>query len=329
MPPPQPTTPAQPTGYLDPHTLMAVGSLELRARLIVEGLLAGMHRSPFQGSSLEFAQHRPYTPGDDLRHLDWKVFGRSDKLYIKQYQKETNLDLVVLVDVSGSMAFGSTQTPPPNPTPWTKYDLGASLAAAFAYLALRQQDRVGLALFADTVLTTTRMSSAQDHWQSLVDTLVSQSAQLIGETQPHTAQGRPTDLERIFQQVLAKLTQRSLIVLISDLFDDIEALERGLARVRFSGHDLIMMQILDPAERAFPWRKPVRFLGLEGERMIGLDPLALREAYLAQLREHLRHIEQAGRRFRFDHLLLDSSQPLRAPLMRFLAYRATVARKGR
>src|SRR5689334_10111656 len=156
--------------YLDPQTLAAVGSLELRARMIVEGLMTGMHRSPYQGSAVEFAQHRQYAPGDDIRRLDWKVYGRTDKLYLKQFQKETNLDLVVMVDTSGSMAYGSDHAAGRGRT-WRKYDHAASIAAAMAYLSLRQQDRVGLVLFAGQVLQVSRMSNAHDHWRTLVEML--------------------------------------------------------------------------------------------------------------------------------------------------------------
>ena len=149
--------PPNTASYLDPAILTAIGSLEMRARMIIEGLTAGMHRSPYQGYSVEFAQHRQYAPGDDLRHLDWKVYGRSDKLYLKQYQKETNLDLVLLVDASGSMAYGSQGSN--HPRNWRKFEYAATLAASLAHLALNQNDRVGLVLFADSVHATTRTSN--------------------------------------------------------------------------------------------------------------------------------------------------------------------------
>ncbi len=316
--------PAAHATYLDPHTLAAIDSLELRARMIVEGLMAGMHRSPYHGFSVEFAQHRPYAPGDDLRHLDWKVYGRADKLYLKQYQQETNLDLVILVDASGSMAYGSDA--PRRGKPWTKYDHAATLAAALSHLALHQQDRVGLTLFARQVLDTTRASNAQGHWQAIVNALASRAPSL--KTDEQDGADRGTDLARLFDQILAKLTQRSLIVLISDLFEDADALQRGLARVQFNRHDLIILQVLDHAEITFPFRDPSRFVGLEGELPVGLDPPAWRDAYLDSLQAHQRGVERIARRFRFDHLLLDSSESLGGPLGRFLAYRAAVARRG-
>lgn len=358
--------------YLDPATLAAIGPLELRARMIVEGLMTGMHRSPYQGISVEFAQHRPYTAGDDLRYLDWKVYGRTDKLYLKQYQKETNLDLVLLVDASGSMGYGQGGQGPrakgqglekssslpgpwpstPGPSPWRKYDHAASLAAAMAYLALRQQDRVGLVLFAGQVVRSSRMSNAHDHWRSLVEILATTpleggqgieakgqaknsggSSALLGPQPsalgPSPNSGGGTDLARVFDQILAKLTQRSLLVLISDLFDSVDALERAAARLHHRRHDLLVLQVLDHAERAFPFRAPADFLGLENEGRIGLDPPALRQAYLEALDEHLRRIQETARRFHFDYLLLDSSEPLGPPLSHFLARRSASVSKGK
>lgn len=333
----------QSASYLDPQTLAAVGSLELRARMIVEGLMTGMHHSPYQGMSVEFAQHRQYSPGDDIRRLDWKVYGRTDKLYLKQYQKETNLDLVVLIDVSGSMSYASPQA-----GGWRKYDHAAAIAAAMTYLALRQQDRVGLVLFAGRVLQIGRMSNSRDHWRSIIETLNAANPR-PGDSSPGAPQGATseavdpsgksapngstrvvddqtdTDLARVFDQVLAKLTQRSLLVLVSDLFDDPASIERAMARLHHRRHDLLVLQTLDPAERRFPFRSPTDFVGLEHEGRLGLDPAALRKAYLESLQAHLNQIEASARRFHFDHLVLDTAEPVGAPLSHFLARRAAAA----
>ncbi len=317
--------------YLDPATLAAIRPIELRARWIVEGLMTGMHRSPYQGFSVEFAQHRQYAPGDDIRFLDWKVYARTDKLYLKQYQKETNLDLVLLVDGSGSMAYASEISQ--NSRGWRKYDHAASLAAAMAYLALRQQDRVGVVLFDDKLRNATRMSNAQDHWRSVVEVLAGEPvdpAEARGGVDEHGQPlGRKTDLATLFEQVNARTTQRSLIVIISDLFDALEALERGLARLHHRRHDVIILQVLDHAELEFPFRSPSEFIGLEGEGRLQLDPHALRKAYMDALRQHLRGVEELARRFRFDHLLLDSSQSLGPPLSHFLAKRSARLSKGK
>lgn len=325
--------------YLDPATLAAIRPIDLRARMIVEGLMTGMHRSPYQGFSVEFAQHRQYAPGDDIRFLDWKVYGRTDKLYLKQYQKETNLDLLLLVDGSGSMAYSSTHADAEarrsvrSKSNWRKYDHASSLAAAMAYLALRQQDRVGLILFDDALRHATRMSNAQDHWRCIAEVLSSEPvdpAESRGGLDEHGEPlGRRTDLGTLFEQVNARTTQRSLIVVISDLFDDAAALERGLARLHHRRHDVILLQVLDHAELDFPFRSPSEFRGLEGEGRLQLDPHALRQAYLDALQLHLRSIEETARRYRFDHLLLDTSQSLGPPLSHFLARRTARLSKGK
>ncbi len=314
--------PSSKIDYLDPATLAAIGPLDLRARMIVEGLMTGMHRSPYQGFSVEFAQHRQYAPGDDTRFLDWKVYGKTDKLYLKQYQKETNIDLLVLVDVSGSMAYGAR-----GQGAWRKYDHAASLAAAMTYLALRQQDRVALSLFDDQPRRATRLSNRQGHWRTIVEALSGVDPQPIPPDAARAPDGPGklpggTDLINVFDRVAAKLTQRSLIVLISDLFDDAEALERGLARLHHRRHDVIVLQTLDADELTFPFRAPSQFLGMEGDGRLQLDPAALREAYLQSLEAHLANVEQACRKYRFDYLLINTGESLAPPLSHFLAKRA-------
>ncbi len=287
--------------------------------------MTGMHRSPFFGYSVEFAQHRQYAPGDDIRHLDWKVFGRSDKLYLKQYQKETNLRLLVLVDTSGSMAYSSNKV-----KGWRKYDYAATLAATLAHLALRQQDRVALVLFADQVRKSTRLSNARDHWRQIVEILSSvrpEDDQALVEDDVSEAglSTRMTNLGRTFEQMVAKLTRRSVIVMISDLFDDPQALQKGLARFRHRRHDVMILQTLDPAELTFPFRSPSEFFGLEGEGKLPLDPAALRDAYLEVFGAHLRDVQNVTQKFGFDYLMLDTAQSLGPPLSRFLAHRAAAA----
>jgi uncharacterized protein (DUF58 family) len=329
--------PTETVNYLDPRTLASVASLELRARMIVEGMMTGMHRSPHFGYSVEFAQHRQYSPGDDIRHLDWKVYGRSDKLYLKQYQKETNLDLVLLVDISGSMAFGSDDAQSPGMAmpgrSLRKFDFAATLAATLAYLAIKQQDRVGVMLFSDAIRTTSRSGSARGHWRSIVDTLSSAQVEPIESdlslagADAGQVEARATSLERLFEQVSARVHQRALLVLISDLFDDAAALERGLARAHFRRHDLFVLQVLDHAELTFPFRTPSEFTGLEGEGRLQLDPQALREAYLEAINAHLEKVKDITRRFGFDYQLVDTSENLGATLSHYLAKRAALVEK--
>lgn len=354
-----PNSTASFTSYLDPHTLARVGALEMRARMIVEGLMSGQHRSPMQGFSVEFAQHRQYVAGDDLRFLDWKVMAKTDKLYLKQYVRETNLDLMILVDVSASMGYTSgmrftgsrakqelmNEGKPAEgtgrdlkgkvPGGWRKIDHAAALAVAVAHLALMQADRVGLAIFADEVQRSTRLSNNKHHWRNITQALV--DADLVGppeggaplRSKPtvDTIQGR-TNLTAMFDQMTAGLQRKSLVVLISDLFDDAEAIEQGLAKLRHRGHDAVVLRVMDPAELTFPFRSVSEFMGLEGEGRLPLDPQAIRAAYLDVVNTHRDAVEDACQKFHFDHLMLDTGAPLGAPLSMFLARRAAMIARG-
>ena len=276
-----------------------------------------MHRSPHQGTSIEFAQHRAYAPGDDIRHLDWKVFARTDKLHLKQYRQETNLELILLVDASGSMAYTSSSEPGRR-----KFDLAATCAAVLAYLALHQQDRVGLTTFGNGVVAQSRLASGRAHWRAITEALTMGHSPQAGGGDDDTG----TDLRRAVDQVVATLSRRSLIVLISDFFDDTEAIETALARVHHRRHDLILVQTLDPAERCFPFRGPAALLGLEGEGRLHIDASALRRTYLESFEAHSNAVAAAAQRFRFDHLAVDGDAALGPHLSRFLAQRSRTGR---
>ncbi|MHC4993611.1 MAG: DUF58 domain-containing protein [Planctomycetota bacterium] len=301
--------------YLHPETLAQIEGLEVRARHVVEGLMTGMHRSPNFGYSSEFAQHRPYTAGDDLRHLDWKVFGRTDKLYNKQYHQETNLDLALVVDASGSMRYGSTLGGR-SQKPWTKYDHATALAAALAYITLSQQDRAGLFVFAERILDALRPSNSRSQWRSVIQALNRQPVD------------RATDIGRVFDELVAKLHHRSLVVLISDVFDDAEALGAGLARLRHRKHDVLILQLMDHNELTFPFNNAQRMLGLEEEGKLDLDPKALREAYLREVNDHIQAVKEQARRFQYDHELIDTSKPLGSVLSHFMARRAAKLKRA-
>ena len=311
--------------YLHPQTLARLGTMELRAKMIVEGVTSGMHRSPYQGFSVEFAQHRPYVAGDDIRHLDWKVYGRSDKLYLKQYEQETNLDQVLLVAASGSMNYGSRsfesasgagqKTSHDGRTNWTKYDHATATAAALAYVSLRQGDRVGMGIYADGLLESVARSGSTGTWRRIVRALSAHSVD------------RPTDLGRTIDQALAKLNNRCLITLISDCFDDTEALRSALARIRHKRHDAIVLQVLDRKEITFDLDETAPFLGLEGEGRLRLDPRAIREDYLKAFNEHREKVEKTTKRFGFDYQLVDTHAWLGPPLATFIAKRNAVAKR--
>ncbi len=305
--------------YLHPQTLARLGSLELRAKMIVEGVMSGAHKSPFQGFSVEFAQHRPYVPGDDIRHLDWKVYGRSDKLHLKQYQQETNLDLVVMVDASGSMDFGSRSfgeasgvgrgSSPDGRAYWSKFDHATAVGAALSYMSLRQGDRVGLVVFADEVRAMLKRSSAMSTWRQIVGAL---------STQPVD---RPTNFARVIDQTLAKLTNRCLVALVSDLFIDPEEYRTALARMRHRRHDLIVFQIIDDVERTLDLNQVAPFEGLEGEARVRVDPRAIRATYQKVFAEHLAAIESITRSFGFDYQRVNTHDWLGPPMAAFMSRR--------
>jgi uncharacterized protein (DUF58 family) len=293
--------------YLDPRTLAKVGSLELRARLIVEGLMTGMHRSPYQGTSVEFAQHRPYARGDDIRDVDWRVYCRTERLYVKQYQQETNLELVLVVDASESMGFGSVGD---RSARWTKYDHATSIAAVLAYMAVHQQDSVGLAIFDVGLSRYFKPSSSPLQWKLVVSEL------------QQVPRWHKTDTGRILEQLAEKVTRRSLVVLLSDFLDSLESIERGLRRLRHRKHEVMALQILDPQELTFPFEDVTRFEGLEESGVLLTEPRLLRDAYLRQLREFTASLRRTCRSMNVDFAAFDSGTTLDAPLSQFLAARA-------
>ena len=302
--------------YLAPETLAQLAPFELRAKMVVEGVMSGMHRSPYQGMAVEFAEHRQYVPGDDLKHLDWKVYGRSDKLYIKRYQQETNLDVVLLVDASASMGYGSLKvregwggtTASKAAKLWTKFDHATACAAALAYMCLHQQDRIGLAVFADEVKTMIRRSGARGQWRRIVSAL---SGEPVGAT---------TNLAKVTNQVLGKVTNRALFIIISDLFEDPENIRQSLARFRHRRHDVILLQTLDRQELRFDFSQPAPFIGLEGEGRLRIDPRALREAYLEAISKHINKVSRIALSFGFDHHCLDTHESV-GPALAFLLAR--------
>ena len=294
--------------YLDPRTLAKVGSIDLRARLIVEGLMNGMHRSPYQGISVEFAQHRAYVAGDDIRHVDWKVFGKTDKIYLKQYLEETNLHLICVVDASESMGYGSVAAP--TGEVWTKYDHATAIAAALSYMAIQQQDSVGLAIFDQALARYFKPSNAPAQWKMVVNEL-----QLIPKW-------NKTNTGKILDQLAEKLNHRSLVVLLSDFFDDVDNLKKGLRHLRYKKHEVMAFQILDPAEVEFPFEETTLFKGLEELGEMLTEPRALREGYIEQLNAHTEGLQKLCRGMHIDFVRMSSGEPLDTALSGFLANRA-------
>ena len=286
--------------YLRPEVTTRIRRLELTARRVVEGFLSGMHRSPYFGQSIEFLQHRQYTRGDEIRHIDWKVYARQDRLHIKQYEEETNLRLSLMVDRSGSMAYGDGET--------NKFDYSASLAASLAYLALRQKDATGLFTFDTDVSGTVPAKSNQQQLTRILSMLDS-----VG------TDGR-TDLVRVARQIAQGIPKRGLVVIISDLLG-IDSLVDGLKVLRQRGHDVVLLHVLHDDEVQFEFNGATRFEGLESDEFLNCNPRALREGYLEALDEFLEKTKKACGRLSIDYQLVQTSEPLDAVLARFLASR--------
>lgn len=294
--------------YLDPRTLARIGALDLRARLIVEGLMTGMHRSPYQGISVEFAQHRQYAPGDDIRHVDWKVLGKTDKIYLKQYLQETNLHLICIVDASESMGYGSIKGE--GDATWTKYDHATAIAASLSYMAIQQQDSVGLAIFDQALSRYFKPSNSPGQWKVVVNEL------------QQIPRWNKTNTGKILDQIAEKLNHRSLIVILSDFFDDIASIQSGLRHLRYKKHELMVFQILDPMEVNFPFEDVTLFKGLEGLGDLLTEPRALREGYMQQLDDFTEQMKKMCRGMHIDFQRMNSGESLDVSLSGFLATRA-------
>lgn len=290
--------------YLDPKTLARIEPLELRARLVVEGFYSGMHLSPYKGLSIEFAEHRQFSLGDDLRHIDWKVYGRTDKRYVKRYVEETNLVCMLVVDASESMSFRSPGAD------LSKLDYATSAAAALSYLALQQHDSVGLVAFDEKIGRYVKPTNHSSHWKTLINEL------------QRPAGGAKTSIRPVLDDLAERLKRRTLIVLISDLFDDVDEIVKGLQRLRYRRHDVIILHVMDPAELTFDFRGPTRFDGLEGMGRIDVDPAAIRKPYLEELDRFLTTLQSQCRRLRIDCETLNTGERLDLALSAYLANRA-------
>lgn len=289
--------------YFDPQTLAKIRSIGLRARYLVEGYVTGMHRSPHQGRSIEFSQHREYVPGDDLRQVDWKVYGRTDKFYLKQYEAETNLICHVLLDCSESMSYKGPSSS------LSKLEYAQLAAVSFAYLVLSQQDAVGMTMLADQVIQQITPSNSPAQLNNVIGLL---------ET-PLSA--RVTSLEPALKDAASRLKSRGVVVLISDFLDDTNKILQGLQHLRYQRHDIVMVHILDEAEVNFPFDQPSRFNGLEGWDPIVADPQSLRTAYKKEVDAHISKLREGARSLEVDYQLMLTNQSLHLTLPHLLAQR--------
>jgi uncharacterized protein (DUF58 family) len=294
-----------PRKYLDPATIARLQGLELRARCIIEGYMSGVHRSPWQGYSVEFAEHREYAPGDDLRHVDWKVYGRTDKVYLKQYEEETNLIVYLLLDVSHSMHYQGEHAP------LSKLQYAQCVAAALAWIVLRQQDSVALATFDCQVRSLVRPASHPAHWQHLLHVM------------EHAEGARKTAVGPILHELAQRCTKRGLVVVLSDMLDDVESVVSGLKHFRHRRHDALVMHVLDADELEFPFRQPTLFEGLEEAAPIWTDAAAIRRAYLREMRHYLVDLQRGCRENQVDYVQLRTDLPLDVSLSAYLTSRRT------
>ena len=293
--------------FLRPEAARRVARQELKARRVVEGFLSGMHRSPYFGQSIEFLQHRQYTAGDDIRHIDWKVWGRQDRLVIKQYEEETNLRLYLLVDSSASMKYGDGEQ--------NKYEYASSIAACLAYLANRQQDATGLVTFDETIRRNLSPRTSRYQLARILEAL-------DGAGPKHT-----TDLYSIVREVAESVPRRGVLVLISDLLGIGDSLVKSLSLLRKRGHDVIVFHTLHDEEVDFPFTGATRFEGLEDTRFLNCNPRALREGYLEALGRFLSRVRHACAASKSDYLLVRTSDAPDAVLAKVLSDRMSATRR--
>jgi uncharacterized protein (DUF58 family) len=300
-----------PKRFLDPATIARISRLDLRAKQVVEGYISGMHKSPFFGQSVEFVQHREYVPGDDIRHLDWKVWSKTDRYYVKQFEAETNLRATLVVDTSESMAYGKG--------PMTKYEYACTAAACLGYLITKQQDSAGLFTYGYDVRQVVPPRSSQLH----VDAM----ARALNASRPD----QQTDVHKVLRKVAESTGSRGVVVLFSDLLTDRGPLFKGLEMLRHKRHDVVVFHVMDDDELTFPFGGTTKFEGLEDQPHLVCDPKALRDGYLEVLEEYLTEVRRGCTRMGVDYTLIRTSDYLDAVLSRFLhrrmADRATPVRR--
>ena len=276
--------------------------------MIVEGYVSGVHRSPYQGFSIEFAEHREYAPGDDLRYVDWKVFGRTDKVYLKQFEEETNQVCHLLLDTSESMRYKSPSAA------MSKLQYAQSAAAALSYLILQQQDSVGLVTFDREIRALVRTSSNPSHLKQLLQVMEESSAERKTATGP------------IFHDLAERFKKRGIVVILSDLFDDVDSMMAGLKHFRHRRHDVILLHVLDPEEVDFNFRQMTKFRGLEGLPDMLVDPRALKKPYLQEFGRYVRRLKQGCRMRRIDYVQMRTDRSLGLALSSYLSSRMTRVR---
>jgi uncharacterized protein (DUF58 family) len=287
---------------VDPTFFSRLESIQLRAKSIVEGTLQGLHRSPYVGFSVEFSSHREYAPGDDLRHVNWKVFARQKRLYVKEYNAETNMNVYIWLDVSASMECANTGR--------SKLHYGSSLAAALAHLALGQHDAVGLTMFADSVISHLRPRAKPQQLDDILHAIVSNRARPV------------SNASKALHQAAELTPRRGTVVIISDLFDDLDAIKSGLEHLRYKNHEVLILQVLDPWERNLPLEGNIRFHDMETAETLTTQADGVRDRYRRAVDDWLGTLETECRKLAVDRIEMTTDDPLDRVLVDYLAKRS-------
>ncbi len=297
-----------PIRALDPALIDSLSGLALVARTVVEGYRAGQHRSPHRGSASEFAEHRQYVHGDEMRHVDWKIYAKSDRLVVKEYIEETNFDCHLLVDASESMSFGSGR--------WSKFDYARWCAASIAYLVLSQRDSSGLVVFDESARSKVPPGNGP-----------AQQADIIRVLEEAEPKGR-TSVGDVLAWIGTRLRRRGIVAVFSDFLDDLDKVVAGLRRLTHAGHEPILFQILDPQELSFEYAGLLRLDGLEGGARVKIDAKAIRQAYLEEIERHNAELDRHARALSVDYVQISTSMGLDVALSTYLARRSARARGG-
>lgn len=288
--------------YLNPSIIPRISNLELRARLVVEGFMVGLHKSPYHGFSVEFSEHRPYMQGDDLKNVDWRVFGKTEKYFIKQFEEETNLKAYIILDSSKSMSYSSRKD-------YNKLEYAKTLAAALSYLLIKQQDAAGLITYSDTVKKYLPPKASRSYLQQILLELSQTSA------------SDKTNTSESLSKVAEKIKRRGLVIIISDFFDDIEKTIKALKHFSYMKNEVIVFQILDPMERSFGFGKDAVFVDLETEEKINTQPYQIQKAYQQAMNEFTDKIKRECLNSNFDYTLIDTSTPFDKALFSYIQKR--------
>jgi len=289
--------------FLDPVVISKLKTLELRARMVVEGFMVGLHRSPYHGFSVEFSEHRPYMQGDSLKNIDWKVYAKSEKFFIKQFEEETNLSCNIFIDVSRSMNYKHTSKV-------TKLDYAITLAAALAYIMFDQQDSVGLVIYSDKIHSYLPPKSNRVYLRTLLSTLT------LIEVEGTTATSKCLD------SIAEKIKKRGLTIIISDFFDDLNSILTALKHIRYKKNEVIVFQILDPIEKYFGFDRDAIFVDLETDEHLTTQPHQIQRAYQEAMSEYLNKLKSECLNFGIEYNLIDTNQPFDKALMSYFAKRA-------